>query len=331
LGFYSFNFTVWKPNFSPQTFQVTLEVVERDTSATVTDYHRSCRIGDILSWKFHYYDLSPSEDKILDGEIHFGNQNKILYNATTILYEFNSSLSCKMSLNITAEGEYCLLINTTTLSKYVPIYYVPLYFSKPFFKNCTVYIQGESPKFSLDSISVPTLPLISPNPYPNSSLCLNWNMDPFAFSYRLYRSTQLITEINSSVTFVNQTTNVFYLDIGLSNGTYYYALTAIDAEGDETWLSDCRNITIAIEPAKLSSTTSTTSTPTTNQSSSSLNPLDSLNNINDTLKSWFSSGNIVGLSITFGSISACFLVGIEVIRRRSDEVTRRRRRIQRRH
>ncbi len=51
-------------------------------------------------------------------------------------------------------------------------------------------------------------------------------------SYNIYRSQSLITSINNSVTFIGNTISTEATDTIITNGTYYYAITAVGPIGE---------------------------------------------------------------------------------------------------
>ncbi|OQX84441.1 MAG: hypothetical protein B6D63_04665, partial [Candidatus Latescibacteria bacterium 4484_7] len=64
----------------------------------------------------------------------------------------------------------------------------------------------------------------------NGCVTLTWYRAEDAAGYRLYRSDNP----NDSQKMIAETTDTFYTDRGLVNGrTYYYSVSAIDAEGLE--------------------------------------------------------------------------------------------------
>ncbi len=75
--------------------------------------------------------------------------------------------------------------------------------------------------------------------FPNG-VDLSWdaNLENDIAGYRIYRSTSPDVEAIDS-NFVTETTSTSYTDSGLSSGaTYYYIITAVDSEGNESLISD---------------------------------------------------------------------------------------------
>ena len=105
---------------------------------------------------------------------------------------------------------------------------------------------------------------------------LSWVSVDGAVSYNVYRFTSMITNINGSLTFVTNTKLTSAVDTELTNGTYYYAITAVSASGEST-NSNCQYIIIAIPLSNSTSTTTTTTIPNSSTSTSSNNP--QINNI----------------------------------------------------
>ena len=142
----------------------------------------------------------------------------------------------------------------------------------------------------------PVLNLIIPNPSSNGTIYLSWVSVDGAVSYNVYRFTSMITNINGSLTFVTNTKLTSAVDTELTNGTYYYAITAVSASGEST-NSNCQYIIIAIPLSNSTSTTTTTTIPNSSTSTSSNNP--QINNIEIGLISGGIGGTVVIVGIGF--------------------------------
>jgi fibronectin type 3 domain-containing protein len=101
-------------------------------------------------------------------------------------------------------------------------------------------------------VSIPTYPptapilnAITPNSSTSGNIALNWNSVAGATSYTIYRSSQYITSINGSVSSIGTQTAINFNDTGLSNGTYYYAITAGNSSGSSV-ISNCQSVVVSI-------------------------------------------------------------------------------------
>ena len=79
------------------------------------------------------------------------------------------------------------------------------------------------------------------------SFDLSWAPVSSANSYNIYRSQSLITSINNSVTFIGNTISTEATDTIITNGTYYYAITAVGPIGESSPLNS-QSISVAIPP-----------------------------------------------------------------------------------
>ncbi|MHA2199868.1 MAG: hypothetical protein ACXACG_02200 [Candidatus Thorarchaeota archaeon] len=104
----------------------------------------------------------------------------------------------------------------------------------------------------------PVLDAISPNPDSDGDVLVNWNDDIAAENWSVYQSSSEITELNvdSATEIASGLTESLYTDTGLSVGTYWYAVAAIDSFG-YSHLSNSVNVTVA------ATTTTTTTADTT--------------------------------------------------------------------
>ena len=80
--------------------------------------------------------------------------------------------------------------------------------------------------------------------------------------------TGLITSLNGSVVLIGNTNSLSKVDSGLTNGTYFYVVTAVNATG-ESFISNCESVRVAIPssdtPSPFKSTSSTTTPKTSTQ------------------------------------------------------------------
>jgi hypothetical protein len=74
---------------------------------------------------------------------------------------------------------------------------------------------------------------------------INWTAVDGATSYSLYRSLSPITTITGLVPLRTGLTNTSYVDIVQSNGTYYYVIIAVNAQG-ESGCSNCVAIVVTL-------------------------------------------------------------------------------------
>jgi hypothetical protein len=92
----------------------------------------------------------------------------------------------------------------------------------------------------------PNLAPITPNPSTTGNITLSWNPIDGATSYYVYRETTTFTSTLGLTPIANPTTTTFQ-DLGLFNGTYYYAIVATNLSGNST-LSNIQSISITIPP-----------------------------------------------------------------------------------
>jgi hypothetical protein len=93
----------------------------------------------------------------------------------------------------------------------------------------------------------PLLYDISPNPSSSGNITLNWTAISGAINYHIYRNPSPFTTIEG-ITPIATTYDSYYLDINLSNGTYYYRIIASNLSGN----SDLSNIvSISVEITSL--------------------------------------------------------------------------------
>jgi fibronectin type 3 domain-containing protein len=87
-------------------------------------------------------------------------------------------------------------------------------------------------------------PIVS-NPSTNGSVIIEWDAVDGATSYKLYRSLLYISERNSAVILVNTTSTTSAVNSFLSNGLYYFVVTALNASGESN-NSNCVNVTVQL-------------------------------------------------------------------------------------
>ncbi|HME52516.1 MAG TPA: fibronectin type III domain-containing protein [Candidatus Lokiarchaeia archaeon] len=111
---------------------------------------------------------------------------------------------------------------------------------------------GESGISNCQSVGVrvylphpPSLNVPFPNPSTNGTLFLSWTASSGATSYKLYRYTSTITTLNGSVVLVGTFSSISGVDTGLTNGTWYYVVIAVNASG-ESVISNCVNGVVQI-------------------------------------------------------------------------------------
>ncbi len=83
----------------------------------------------------------------------------------------------------------------------------------------------------------------------DGNFTLSWTISPKANNYSIYRHSSLITEINKSLTVIEEEIETLSLPLtGYTNGTYYFIAVAFNNYGNIT--SNCINVTVAIPPPK---------------------------------------------------------------------------------
>jgi hypothetical protein len=115
--------------------------------------------------------------------------------------------------------------------------------------------------------SAPVLAAFTPNPSITGNLTLDWNDVMGASSYKVYRNNITITTVGALTPIATPTVST-YADLGLTNGSYYYAVVATNASGDSL-PSNCKWVIVAIPPTVTTTTTTTTGTGTATNSSTS--------------------------------------------------------------
>ena len=105
------------------------------------------------------------------------------------------------------------------------------------FSNCvSVSVEFPNP-------TPPILELISSDPSNTGEISLNWTENPNGLHYTIYRHTSLITELNSSVTNLYQTSTPGYSEKILSQGRFYYVVTTTTVNGTSD-ISNCVSVLI---------------------------------------------------------------------------------------
>ena len=93
-------------------------------------------------------------------------------------------------------------------------------------------------------ITQPVLAAIAPNTSTTGDVTLTWTTSTGVTSYLVYRSTSAITSIQSLAPIAN-VTQLTYKDTDLENGTYFYAIVAVNASGT-SGISNCISVVVAI-------------------------------------------------------------------------------------
>ncbi|OLS21714.1 MAG: hypothetical protein ThorAB25_26570, partial [Candidatus Thorarchaeota archaeon AB_25] len=91
----------------------------------------------------------------------------------------------------------------------------------------------------------PALDAISPNPDPDGNILVNWNDAITAENWTVYRHSSQITDANleSATEIASGLTESQYNDTGISEGTYWYAVEALDEFG-YSYLSNSVSVTV---------------------------------------------------------------------------------------
>jgi hypothetical protein len=92
---------------------------------------------------------------------------------------------------------------------------------------------------------IPNAPILQSigSPDYDGYINLNWSLVNGADSYNIYQFNYFITEINGSISLINFTSALSCQDQLISNGTYYYSITAVNASG-ESQPSNCEWVII---------------------------------------------------------------------------------------
>ncbi|WP_371804287.1 SBBP repeat-containing protein [Candidatus Lokiarchaeum ossiferum] len=101
---------------------------------------------------------------------------------------------------------------------------------------------------------IPAEPVLeSLNPSTTGNFILTWTPVSGATSYNIYRYSNPIFVLNSSVTKIAKTSLSSFNESISENGSYYYAVTATNASG-ESEISNCINVTVLIDSITINST-----------------------------------------------------------------------------
>jgi len=94
---------------------------------------------------------------------------------------------------------------------------------------------------------LPVLDDITPDPDPDGEVFVNWNDDVAVENWTVYRHSSEITGSNleSATAIASGLTESQYNDTGLSDGTYWYAVEAIDSFG-YPYLSNSESVTVEL-------------------------------------------------------------------------------------
>jgi hypothetical protein len=112
-------------------------------------------------------------------------------------------------------------------------------------EDSSQYINYSMPMKGWTPPGAPVIAAISPNPDPDGNVLVNWNDATTAESWTVYRHSSEITEANleSATEIAADLTESQYNDTGLSEGTYWYAVEAIDEFG-YSYLSNSVSVTV---------------------------------------------------------------------------------------
>lgn len=127
-------------------------------------------------------------------------------------------------------------------------------------QNTTAYNYYEMPMKGWTPLSDPILDAISPDPDTDGIILVNWNDDPGVENWTLFRHASEITtsNIETATVVISGLTQSQYNNTGLTNGTYWYAVGALDSIG-YPYLSNSVSVTVEI-PTPATATTTTTGT-----------------------------------------------------------------------
>ena len=94
---------------------------------------------------------------------------------------------------------------------------------------------------------IPVLDGITPDPDPDGDIFVNWNDDVAVENWTIYRHSSEITgsNLDSATAIASGLTESQYNDTGLSDGTYWYAVLAIDSFGF-SYLSNSESVTVEL-------------------------------------------------------------------------------------
>ncbi|QEE16416.1 LamG domain-containing protein [Promethearchaeum syntrophicum] len=97
--------------------------------------------------------------------------------------------------------------------------------------------------------AVPAAPTLDPisSPDEDGNIPISWSAVNGVSGYEIYRSLYPITEINSTHTLLDSTTQLTYEDFNLDNDTYYYSIVAKNASGASI-PSNFESVLVSIPP-----------------------------------------------------------------------------------
>ncbi|MFX0101187.1 MAG: fibronectin type III domain-containing protein [Candidatus Hodarchaeota archaeon] len=163
-----------------------------------------------------------------------GADNYTVYRSSlliTVLNGTESNLGTVSSSNSTdlalGEGTYYYVVTATNTTGTSGI------------SNC------ESVLVDIPAPAAPVLVAITPNPDGDGDIALDWGDVTGADNYTVYRSSLLITVLNGTESNLGTTSSSDYSDLGLMDGTYYYAVTATNTTGT-SGISNCESVLVDI-------------------------------------------------------------------------------------
>ena len=89
----------------------------------------------------------------------------------------------------------------------------------------------------------PSLARIYPKESTDGIITLNWTDVPAASEFSVYRHNSIITEINSSLTYIGNVSDSEYIDIVEQSGNYYYVVVS-HIDGERSPISQCRGVIV---------------------------------------------------------------------------------------
>jgi len=188
-----------------------------------------------------------------DGAVHCldavtGNS---LWNFTTGNWVYSSPAVVNGCVYVGSGDHLLYCINATTGSEIWNYTTGSFIDSSPAVTNNCVYAGSTDDQiYCLTTLFPPLAPILNPiipNISNNGTLSFSWTASAGATSYNLYRFTSPITGLNGSVNLVGSFQFPAAQDSGLSNGTYYYVVTAVNASGESS-ISNCLSASVAILP-----------------------------------------------------------------------------------
>ncbi len=141
---------------------------------------------------------------------------------TVTVTDYSNTVVWQGSTN--SSGEVTLPYNSSILANYTVVAYKP------------TYIPSLSQELSPARPYAPVLSSISPSKDRDGNIDLEWTFAGAAEYFNIYRSLNEIPELDGLTPIAN-TTNLNYRDTGLTNGLYFYVVTAVN-EGGESGASN---------------------------------------------------------------------------------------------